>query len=625
MFAKNIKKGLCLTLAFGMVCTGVSMPSEAAQKTKLVTKKMTLKPGQSKKIVIKARKKKAKYSFSSSSKKKATVSKAGKVTAKKTGTVTIKVKEKYKKKVKTLGKVKVVIKTKKATNVMVSASPVVTGSATPTATVPVSPTATVPVSPTATAPASPTAVASATAAPTKRPAASPTARPSTVPGYEVPAEFQNRISKNAGKVVDITYDSTVVAEGKTVARKAKVVLPKGYSKDKKYPVVYMQHGIFGDETSLYNDGTQYVVWNAIANGDAKDMIVVFPNACANETGRPVEVNGNGFNLQHYAAYDNFINDLTKCLMPYINSHYSTLAGRKNTAICGFSMGGRVSLQIGFTKPEDFGYIGGFCPAFGIFQYTNNGVTEPGFFKEDTFTLKPEYMNNTLVLIAAGPNDGVVRTEPKRYADALEKNKVPHIYYETMGGDSKKPGGGGHEKAVYQHGLYNFLKRIFKNEGGPDNPQPTPTPVPGGNTDKNDSFSLDMTKADTAIADGAGIKAAANSTTGCLDVTLPQFQGAILKNTAAAPAEYKKVTITYKADSAINAYVFDSDLTDGIGQTPAGQHEVAALLATEEFKEVSFEAGSDYKNACLTALKLVHVDFGNDADKHIQIKSVVFSK
>ncbi len=71
------------------------------------------------------------------------------------------------------------------------------------------------------------------------------------------------------------------------------------------------------------------------------------------------------------------------------------------------------------------------------------------------------MDNTLVLIAAGPKDDIVKTEPKRYANALQKNKVPHFYYETMGGDSKNKGGGGHEPAVYQHGLYNFLKRIFK--------------------------------------------------------------------------------------------------------------------------------------------------------------------
>ncbi len=361
------------------------------------------------------------------------------VKAKKVGKATITVKEKYRKKTKKVGKVTVIIKEKTTDK----------NQSTPTATPPANDTATA----TPTATPTPTATATATATPTQKATATPFPEN---PEMAVPVGYRSTKSENEGKVVDITYDSTVIVEGKSVARKAKVVLPKGYTTEKKYPVVYMQHGIFGNETSLYGDGTHRVIWNAIANGDAKEMIVVFPNACANEEGK-----GEGFNLQHYAAYNNFINDLTQCLMPYINENYSTLTGRENTAICGFSMGGRVSLQIGFMRQEQFGYIGGFCPAFGIFKYTNYGVTEEGFFTEDTFTLKPEFMDNTLVLIAAGPKDDIVKTEPKRYANALQKNKVPHFYYETMGGDSKNKGGGGHEPAVYQHGLYNFLKRIFK--------------------------------------------------------------------------------------------------------------------------------------------------------------------
>lgn len=236
------------------------------------------------------------------------------------------------------------------------------------------------------------------------------------------------------------------------------MLPKGYTPDKKYPVMYMIHGIFCNEKTLVGNNVQYVIWNAIASGAAKDMIVVFPNACANESGTD---DGLGYNKTHYEAYDNFINDLRDCLMPYIESRYSVATGRENTAICGFSMGGRVSLQIGFTMPDTFRYIGAFCPAFGIFEYENCGVYEDGLFTEDTFTLPDEYMDDTLVLIAAGYNDGTVRDEPKRYADALVKNKVPHLFYTTSGGDKANPGDGNHGPDVYKHGLYEFIKRIFK--------------------------------------------------------------------------------------------------------------------------------------------------------------------
>lgn len=274
-------------------------------------------------------------------------------------------------------------------------------------------------------------------------------------------------SVNVGTIQDIEYESTVVAENKTVARKAKVALPKNYDAGKKYPVVYMLHGIFGNETTLVGDDTQYVVWNTIASGVAEDMIFVFPNACANESGQPyytADAEGNltnGFNLTHYKAYDNFINDMRECLMPYINENYSTYTDRNHTAICGFSMGGRVSLHIGMTMQDTFGYIGAFCPAFGIFAYDNYGVHEDGLFTQETFTLQEQYMNDTQIVIVKGKNDTIVREEPKRYSEALTANGVSHLFYETMGGVEGNIGKGEHDGDVYKHGLYNFMKLLFK--------------------------------------------------------------------------------------------------------------------------------------------------------------------
>lgn len=250
----------------------------------------------------------------------------------------------------------------------------------------------------------------------------------------------------AGTVEDITYGSTVIKEGEVVMRKAKVVLPKDYDENKRYPVVYMQHGIFGNETSLYGDNVQNVFWNAIANGDAEEMIAVFPNACANEAGV-----GEGLNVQHYVAYNNFLNDLNECLMPYINEHYPTLTDREHTAICGFSMGGRVTLHIGFTLQDKFRYIGAFCPAPGIFSHNDYGANETGLFTKETFTLQEQYMNDTLVTIVKGTQDDVVKQFPQDYTDALTENGVPHLFFELPGG---------HDGSVYKPGLYNFLRRIF---------------------------------------------------------------------------------------------------------------------------------------------------------------------
>lgn len=113
------------------------------------------------------------------------------------------------------------------------------------------------------------------------------------------------------------------------------------------------------------------------------MIIVIPNIRAGaDDSYPAN---NAFSLEHYAKFDNFINDLRECLMPYMEENYSIAAGRENTAICGLSMGGRESLYIGLNMLDTFGYIAALSPGYGVFGYTANGVTEEGLFTEDTFT------------------------------------------------------------------------------------------------------------------------------------------------------------------------------------------------------------------------------------------------
>ena len=443
---QTISIGLCFALAVSTL--SAFTPATAAAKAKLVKKKLTLTVGQKKKISIKSKKKKAKYSFKASN-KKASVSKSGVITAKKAGKVKITVKEKLKKKTRKVGTITVTIKKKIAQNTTVPAlntpTPVVT--ATPAASPSNEPTA----EPTATATATPT------------PKVTPTPFPENPEFSNIPKGYTAKNQANKGEVERFEYESTEYISDDASAKKtpidryAMVVLPKDYTKTKKYPVVYMLHGLSDTPESMVgngilNDGagTQYVVWNAIANGDVKECIVVYPCVCCNEEGK------SNFNTDAKTAsyYDYIINYLTKVLMPAINKEYSTMTGRENTAVCGFSMGGRETLNIGIRRPDLFSGIGLFNPAPGALDGGD-------MLTKADLKLADEYINSTYIQITKGATDTVVGSNPTNYYNALKAAGIPCSYYVTMGGDPAGKGNGGHWSTVYHHGLYNFLKRIFK--------------------------------------------------------------------------------------------------------------------------------------------------------------------
>lgn len=245
-----------------------------------------------------------------------------------------------------------------------------------------------------------------------------------------------------GEIDQIQYQSATTG----TIRHAKVLLPAGYSKDKKYPVLYLLHGIGGDENEWMGANPKVLIGNLVESKEAKEMILVFPNVRARvlDGGNPKDI----FSIPHFQAFDNFINDLQNDLMPYIKKHYSIAEGKENTAIAGLSMGGREALYIGLTLPDIFGYIGAFSPAFGLLSYSNNEVTEKGLFTERTLKLPDGYHN--YIMILTGDDDTVVRDEPLRYHKVLSQNGVEHRFDIITGG---------HDFKVWSEGLYRFVKSI----------------------------------------------------------------------------------------------------------------------------------------------------------------------
>lgn len=251
-------------------------------------------------------------------------------------------------------------------------------------------------------------------------------------------------SNNGCKEEKISYYSSVAKKNKN----AVVILPPNYSTSKKYPVVYVNHGIFGTE----NDMVGYcknIGGNLMASGEAEEMILV---SCAMYTSQNSD-QCSGITVEECAKYDAFREDLIECLMPYIEEHYSVATGRENTGICGFSMGGRESLYIGITRPQYFGYIGAASPAPGVTPGTDMYMAHPGNMSESEFKIQDHTYDPYFLMITGGTNDTVVGTFPKQYHEILTTNGQPHIWQEIQGG--------GHDDSCINPLMYNFLKNAFK--------------------------------------------------------------------------------------------------------------------------------------------------------------------
>ena len=153
-------------------------------------------------------------------------------------------------------------------------------------------------------------------------------------------------------------DGRVRLEDGRHPRKMQVYTPPGYSKDKKYPVLYLLHGIGGDETEWQRFATPDVLLdNLLADGKAEPMIVVMPNGRAQKNDR-----AEGDVFRTAPAFAAFEEDLLKDVIPAIESRYSVQADREHRALAGLSMGGGQSLNFGLAHLDTFAWVGGFSSA-----------------------------------------------------------------------------------------------------------------------------------------------------------------------------------------------------------------------------------------------------------------------
>jgi enterochelin esterase-like enzyme len=245
-----------------------------------------------------------------------------------------------------------------------------------------------------------------------------------------------------GKLERVDYDSKTVG----VKRWMQVYTPPGYSKDIQYPVLYLLHGIGGNEREEWAKGgaPHVILDNLIAEKKIEPMIVVLPNGNATTNKAVAAEPGGTGGRRGFGDLTGwgkpFENDLIKDIIPLIEANYSVKADRESRALAGLSMGGGQSLNIGLANLDTFAWIGGFSSAPNT-KPASELVPDP---EKATKQLK-------LLYVSSGNKDGLIPISQNVHAYLKDKN-VPHTWHVDEYA---------HDFQHWKNGLYNFAQLIFK--------------------------------------------------------------------------------------------------------------------------------------------------------------------
>ena len=234
-----------------------------------------------------------------------------------------------------------------------------------------------------------------------------------------------------GSVSKVWYHSDVAG----FDRRLTVYTPAGYETSRaKYPVLYVLHGIGGDEDAWVTQGrATQILDNLIARGEAKPMIVVFTNGNISQEAAPLETS-TGYDrptMQLPQTMEGTFETSFPEVVKFIDSRYRTIAKKQGRAICGLSMGGFHTLYITLNNPDMFNYSGMFSAAIGT------GSEQTAAHKEiyenvdgklaAYFSKKP-----ALLWIGIGKTDFLIQSN-NDFRAKLDAAGYPYKYMETDGG------------------------------------------------------------------------------------------------------------------------------------------------------------------------------------------------
>jgi len=243
-----------------------------------------------------------------------------------------------------------------------------------------------------------------------------------------------------GQVRSFQYYSNAKQEW----RRAMVYTPASYETNfkKKYPVLYLQHGMGEDETGWTKQGfAQNILDNLIAEGKAVEMIVVMESG---DVKAPFDFVSGGPNTAERSTYGaSFYKVMIEDLIPQIDKNFRTLSDKKHRAMAGLSWGGHQTFDVVLTHLDMFYYMGAFSGAiFGLDAKTNYGGI---LSRADEFNKQIKYM---FLGIGSQENFGT-----DKLVEHLKSFGVNPQYYVSP--DTH------HEWLTWRRCLKEFLPNIFK--------------------------------------------------------------------------------------------------------------------------------------------------------------------
>ncbi|HPR30578.1 MAG TPA: alpha/beta hydrolase-fold protein [Prolixibacteraceae bacterium] len=263
-------------------------------------------------------------------------------------------------------------------------------------------------------------------------------------GIEIPArdaEIYALKEVPHGLVSELNYFSKITQAW----RRCFVYTPPGYDANlsNRYPVLYLQHGSFEDETGWPGQGkANRILDNLIAENKAVPMIIVMDNGYAykaqnNATGRPAMV---------------FEEVMMQEIIPMIDTRFRTLANRESRAIAGLSMGANQTMRIVMNNLEHFAYYGGFS---GTSNYPSANEIDTQIFLNGAFN-DGKKVNEQLKVLWLGL--GTKEPEPfpgsvGAFRKMLDKQGIKHVYYESPET--------AHEWQTWRRSLYQYAQLLFK--------------------------------------------------------------------------------------------------------------------------------------------------------------------